>query len=60
MKETPTSFSGYTKNYFNTSDSRVIYKELSKINAGKAHLKAFNKNVKKEYEQMLDARTQKI
>jgi rubrerythrin len=46
---------------FNTNDSQVIYKELSKILEGKkAHLKAFNKNVKKEYEQMLDARNQKI
>ena len=54
-------FIGILRTIFNTNDSQVIYKELSKILEGKkAHLKAFNKNVKKEYEQMLDARDQKL
>ena len=51
---------GILRTIFNTNDSQVIYKELSKILEGKkAHLKAFNNNVKKDYKKMLDARDQK-
>jgi hypothetical protein len=51
---------GILRTIFNTNDAQVIYKELSKILEGKkAHLKAFNNNVKKDYKKMLDARTQK-
>jgi len=51
---------GILRTIFNTHEPKVIYEEMSKIFEGKkAHLKAFNKNVKKEYEQLLDARDQK-